>query len=305
VVKRFFGQGEQVSGTNYYFTRDHLGSVREVTGTSGIILARYDYDPYGRMVPVSGAFAMDFGYAGMYYHAASGLNLTLYRAYNADLGRWLSRDPSGEASGLDLYAYVAGNPVNAIDFLGLDILGALNDHAAGAYQRGGILDQAEGVLANTLEAALDTLIGAQAVKDAATKAGTLSGAHCKGSGLAEAATLGLIGLNALPGESEAANTVYRVVDEADNVIYVGVTKDLAQRILQHGDRFGDADYEIVAEGLSRTGARGVEQALIELHGFEEDGGTLLNKINSIAESNPIYNEAVSFGRQFLQSIGYE
>ncbi len=55
VMKRFFGQGEQVSGTNYYFTRDHLGSVREVTGTSGIILARYDYDPYGRMTPISGA----------------------------------------------------------------------------------------------------------------------------------------------------------------------------------------------------------------------------------------------------------
>ncbi len=95
VVKRFFGQGEQVSGTNYYFTRDHLGSVREVTGTSGIILARYDYDPYGRMTAVSGAYAVDFGYAGMYYHAASGLNLTLYRAYNADLGRWLSRESVG------------------------------------------------------------------------------------------------------------------------------------------------------------------------------------------------------------------
>ena len=60
VVKRFFGQGEQISGTNYYFTRDHLGSVREVTGTIGIILARYDYDPYGRMTPVSGAFDADF-----------------------------------------------------------------------------------------------------------------------------------------------------------------------------------------------------------------------------------------------------
>ncbi|TAL04809.1 MAG: hypothetical protein EPO07_04705, partial [Verrucomicrobia bacterium] len=31
VTKRFFGGGEQISGTNYFFTRDHLGSVREMT----------------------------------------------------------------------------------------------------------------------------------------------------------------------------------------------------------------------------------------------------------------------------------
>jgi YD repeat-containing protein len=30
VTKRFFGQGEQISSTNYFFTRDHLGSVREM-----------------------------------------------------------------------------------------------------------------------------------------------------------------------------------------------------------------------------------------------------------------------------------
>ena len=119
VVKRFFGQGEQISGTNYYFTRDHLGSVREVTGATGIILARYDYDPYGRMTGVSGGFNADFGYAGMYYHAATGLNLTLYRAYNADLGRWLNRDPIGERGGINQYRYVRNGSLRFVDKLGL------------------------------------------------------------------------------------------------------------------------------------------------------------------------------------------
>jgi hypothetical protein len=31
------------------------------------------------------------------------------------LGKWLSRDPLAEAAGLNLYAYVANNPINAID----------------------------------------------------------------------------------------------------------------------------------------------------------------------------------------------
>jgi RHS repeat-associated protein len=122
VMKRFFGEGEQISGTNYYFTRDHLGSVREVVNTTGVMQARYDYDPYGRPTTIAGSFTADFGYAGMYYHAPSSLNLTLYRAYNSDLGRWLNRDPIQELGGINLYEYVRNNPVRYVDPLGLQLL---------------------------------------------------------------------------------------------------------------------------------------------------------------------------------------
>ena len=125
VTKRFFGQGEQISGTNYFFTRDHLGSIREVVNSSGVIQYRADYDPYGRPIIIQGNLVPDFGYAGMYYEAADGLNLTLYRSYTADLGRWLSRDPLAEAASLNLYAYVANNPINLFDPLGLIDCGAL------------------------------------------------------------------------------------------------------------------------------------------------------------------------------------
>ncbi len=119
VTKRFFQRGEQISGTNYFFTRDHLGSVREMTDSAAAVQARYDYDPYGRRTKISGALDADFGFTGHYTHAASGLCLALFRAYGADTGRWLNRDPIGELGGLNLYGYVGNNPINYFDPLGL------------------------------------------------------------------------------------------------------------------------------------------------------------------------------------------
>ncbi len=119
VNKRFFPQGEQIDGVNYYFTRDHLGSIREMTDSGGVVRARYEYDPYGRRTKVAGDKDADFGFTGHYYHSSSGLYLAIYRAYDPRLGRWLSRDPMGERGGLNLYGYANGNTVNLIDPLGL------------------------------------------------------------------------------------------------------------------------------------------------------------------------------------------
>ena len=126
VTKRFFPEGEQrIGGSdagNYYYSRDHLGSIREVTDASGALKARYDYDPYGKSVVVDGNMNVDFGYTGHYFHAPSGLNLTLYRAYNPALGRWMSRDPLIDAEttqGPNLYHYASNNPINESDPLGL------------------------------------------------------------------------------------------------------------------------------------------------------------------------------------------
>jgi RHS repeat-associated protein len=115
VIKRFFSQGEQMSGINYYFTKDHLGSIREMVDSSGTIQARYSYDPYGRKIKISGSLDADFAYTGFYYHSASGLYMSWLRSYDSDLARWLSRDPLAEGVGLNLYEYVANNPIDWVD----------------------------------------------------------------------------------------------------------------------------------------------------------------------------------------------
>ena len=84
--------------------------------------ARYAYEPYGARTRIAGDLDADFGFTGHFYHERTGLCLSLYRAYDPRLGRWLSRDPLPEAErllGPNLYAYVNSDPVNATDPLGL------------------------------------------------------------------------------------------------------------------------------------------------------------------------------------------
>lgn len=133
VTRRFFSQGEQINGQNYYYSFDHLGSVREMTDSSGAVRARYAYDPYGVRTKLAGDLDASMGFTGHYYHERSGLHLTMFRAYDAETGRWLTRDPLKEAAGLNMYAYVGNSPVSGVDPLGLDTysLGVSASSAAG------------------------------------------------------------------------------------------------------------------------------------------------------------------------------
>ena len=45
---------------------------------------------YGQQTQTVGTLSADFGYAGYYFHAPSGLNLCTYRAYSPSLGRWIN-----------------------------------------------------------------------------------------------------------------------------------------------------------------------------------------------------------------------
>jgi RHS repeat-associated protein len=122
VSKRFFRQGMKVEGGAtagaYFYSRDHLGSIREMTDSGGNIRARYSYDPFGRRTRLTGDVDADFGFAAMFWSSDIGINMTKFRVYDANLGRWLSRDPLVDAEvsqGVNLYAYVGNDPVNLSD----------------------------------------------------------------------------------------------------------------------------------------------------------------------------------------------
>jgi RHS repeat-associated protein len=119
VTKQFFTYGEQINGTNYYFAKDHVGSVRDMTDSGGNIQASYDYDAWGRQTQLAGSLTADFGYTGFYINRTTGLGLTWYRAYDTEKGRWLSRDPLENQIDFNRYEYVANDPIKLIDPNGL------------------------------------------------------------------------------------------------------------------------------------------------------------------------------------------
>lgn len=112
--------GDSLTGLRHYLT-GQLMSVAGVTDASGDMLATYSYDPFGQCARqvrkeghvddnpftfVGGLGVLDEGGGLFYMHQ---------RFYDATSGRFLQKDPAGFEGGLNLYAYAAGNPLNAVD----------------------------------------------------------------------------------------------------------------------------------------------------------------------------------------------
>ena len=114
VVNRYFDQGEQQNGTNLYYTRDHLGSVRELTDGASALRAEYAYATYGLATKLNGDLEANFGFTGHFRHLPSGLDLTFYRALDLGNARWLSRDPVRPID-VNLYSYAGNDPINRMD----------------------------------------------------------------------------------------------------------------------------------------------------------------------------------------------
>ena len=136
VVRQYHAQGEFLPGAavpsnKMFYTKDHLGSVRELVDGNGTLQTRYNYDLWGGRTKITGALESEVGYTGHHHHGKSGLVLTWYRAYDPVTGRWLSRDPIGEDGGINLYGYVFNDPIGLVDQLGLDVTVGLYEGASG------------------------------------------------------------------------------------------------------------------------------------------------------------------------------
>jgi RHS repeat-associated protein len=107
------------SGTSVsYFLADHLGSTNGLADNTGAVTASNSYDSFGN--PSNGAFPSRYGFTGREFDKFTGLQYSRARFYDPNLGRFISEDPIGFASGdINLYGYVRNNPFRFSDPYGL------------------------------------------------------------------------------------------------------------------------------------------------------------------------------------------
>ena len=115
-----------------YYHCDGNGNITALADTNGYLQAKYEYDPYGNTIAMSGPLATAnlCRFSSKEFHGASGLYYYVYRFYEPTFQRWLTRDPDPHGPALDRFAL--NNPIGNLDPFGLCDK-PLSEHSAATY----------------------------------------------------------------------------------------------------------------------------------------------------------------------------
>ena len=85
-----------------YYHCDGNGNITALVDTNGYPQAKYEYDPYGNTIAMSGPLASvnPYRFSTKEFHQNSGLYYYGFRFYDSSLQRWLNQDPLGDIGSL-------------------------------------------------------------------------------------------------------------------------------------------------------------------------------------------------------------
>ena len=110
------------ANNHYFYQNDHLGTPQKLTKTNGAIVWDARYESFGKAYVQANVIDNPLRFAGQYHDRETGLHYNWNRYYSNELGRYITEDPLGLSAGLNIYAYVDGDPINTVDPLGLDAI---------------------------------------------------------------------------------------------------------------------------------------------------------------------------------------
>ncbi len=107
------------AGNNFFFAKDGLNSISEITNSIANSENQYRYDIYGNVLEKSENIQNSLLYTGRFYESSIELYDYRKRFFNPVIGKFISKDnfipPIEEPLTLNKFAYVGNNPQNFVD----------------------------------------------------------------------------------------------------------------------------------------------------------------------------------------------
>ncbi len=122
------GVGGLLTVTNdsesYYPSYDGNSNIVQYLDETQTSVAKFEYTPFGQLKSEAGSMpeAFHYRFSTKYHDTSTNLTVYRYRNYNANLGKWQTRDPLGEHTKKKqfnlLYGFVTNNSISKWDYLG-------------------------------------------------------------------------------------------------------------------------------------------------------------------------------------------
>jgi RHS repeat-associated protein len=131
-------QIENATSITRWYANDHLGTPYLQTDSTGAVVWRAEYTPYGDVFAYRAGATLHqpLRLPGQSTTDGNSLHYNIFRWYRSSFGRYSQADPIGLKAGANLYAYVKGNPTGYIDSLGLEC--SCPDCPRGVWLSGGV-----------------------------------------------------------------------------------------------------------------------------------------------------------------------
>jgi RHS repeat-associated protein len=234
----------------YYIHTDALGSPVAETDASRNVVARFEYEPYGRRL--NGSNDDKPGYTGHVMDAVTGLVQMQQRYYDPQIGRTLSVDPvtaydNGDMRHFNRYAYAFNNPYKFTDPDGREssaIRAMERDHRAflsGEMAGSDVVANREARGLGAAAGAAGAVVGVVAVKSgavAATVSATVKVADSVGKAAAAADRAYAAG--GLAVYAKGKEVVQAVAAQANQAYASIVTNPITTTAVTHADSVVDA-----------------------------------------------------------------
>jgi RHS repeat-associated protein len=110
-------------GQTYFYHADGLGSIRQLSDSTGTSVQSYTYNSFGQIVDQQDSITNPYTFTGREYDPETGLYYYRARYYDPRIGQFLQEDPVAgwlvEPQSLNLHSYVFNNPIDLVDLWGL------------------------------------------------------------------------------------------------------------------------------------------------------------------------------------------